>query len=559
MISYFQPIGCISPELDGWQFLAMPGSEQGDVAIGSDLSGGLGENVWPLLDVPDAVHSGHRLPAFGNDWYERLHLSVLSINLGNVISNQEWELTLWNAYFAFRELISVESTGTGGITLVDLPTLPAPFPALGYEVITVLVDAEGPPVVDATFVFTFAGGETLTLTLEGRRVIVFPFPPNWASPVREALEWKTDVLRAHDGTEQRRSLRVTPRRSLDYNVLLKGPDSDLLETTLWGWSTRDFVLPIWTDMARSTTVTVVGAETVMVDVTDRSFVVGGYAVLFLNSTTYEACQIGALVEGGFTTVTPLQNEWPAGTKVYPAASAHISTTTATQRHTNRVLTGRMMFLMSPGENPHAPAVAAEVNYDGIEVVTTPLNWRQAISNDFTRQQMIADAGVGPISYFEQDAYTRITRPFEWVLRNKADIVAFRAFLARRQGQAKTCWIPSWHGDFTVVGTTGPSSASLVVTRTAFESLVGVDINRDRIRVRMTDGTTFYRKIEAVTVVDSNTMLLGLDDDFGIELNTSNVFAVDFLLRCRLASDRVEIPWITDGVANPTLVFTTVNA
>lgn len=50
-------------------------------------------------------------------------------------------------------------------------------------------------------------------------VKLWPVPPDWSSPVIERLTWLTDVLTAHNQSEQRRGLRGRPVRSFEYSFL----------------------------------------------------------------------------------------------------------------------------------------------------------------------------------------------------------------------------------------------------------------------------------------------------------------------------------------------------
>lgn len=48
------------------------------------------------------------------------------------------------------------------------------------------------------------------MTIEN--IPVWPIEPNWNEPVKETLEWLTDIMTSPTGAEQRRCLRKYPRK-----------------------------------------------------------------------------------------------------------------------------------------------------------------------------------------------------------------------------------------------------------------------------------------------------------------------------------------------------------
>lgn len=494
---------------------------------------------------------------FSDDYYYRIHVTPQAVDLGNIATRVDTQIVIWNATFDIRTLSSIAPTGADGLNLAGIPIPPTTVFPLATINATLQAMVEGPPIIDALYVFTFDDGENPTLNIIGRRILVFPFPPNWQNQVSETLEWRTDVLRAYDGTEQRRELRVVPRRGLEYDFMAKGDDARLLETLVWAWQTRNFVVPVWTDIGNLSASVSAGSNVIAVDTQNLGFSVGSPVLIYQGTESYEAGVVTELTQSAITLQFPLQSSWDIGTRVYPAMVARMQTQVATQRHTDRLLTGRAVFDTTPDTtDPYLPVAAATTVYDGKEVITVQPNWKSALNNDFSHAFDRIDAGVGKVAWKETERSARITRPFGWLLKNRSDIVAFRAFLARMHGQAKTCWIPSWHDDLTVVGITAAETAALTIEGDDFASYVGVDTSRDRIMVKLVTGEVYYRKIIDMTVVSGNT-ILGLDANFGRVINPSDVKSVHFLLHCRFATDKIEIPWRTDSVADPQIVFTTV--
>lgn len=393
----------------------------------------------------------------------------------------------------------------------------------------------------------------------GKTTRVFPFAPNWESPVNETLEWKTNILRSFSGNEQRRALRMSPRRGFEYKVLLKNLDTRLLENLLWGWQARDFALPVWTDCSPLLSTCAAGSTSLPISTGLMSFRAGDFAILFASSSNYEVVELTGVSSSLVDLKAATGNTWPAGTKVYPLILSHLASSVGVSRHTDSVVSAPVAFASSPDTafdfiTPGSPSSA----YDGIELLTHRPNWGSAIQNDFTRAFEIVDAGVGPVGYYPSEKASRIARPFHWFLKSRAEIVAFRDFMGRLQGQAKTCWIPSWHTDFTLAASNGADRSILTVAGVDFHTLVGVDTSRDRLAIRLPNGTMAYRRIvSSVPDYGLNRTNFQLDSALNTTIGVLDNVRLQLLLRCRLATDKVVIPWQTTGFAAPQTTFTTV--
>lgn len=397
-------------------------------------------------------------------------------------------------------------------------------------------------------------------TLFGKSARVFPFPPNWATPVVETLEWKTEVHRARNGKEQRRTLRVIPRRGFEFNLLLQGEMAAMFDAYLWGWQHRHFALPVWTDIGRLTANLYAGETVIPVNTANLGFRVGDYALIYFNPKIFELVEIDAVASDSITAVDQLGVDWPSGTKVYPVILAHLTQQAQATRHTSAVeQLNSLMFDTSPDTAyDHIEVSTPATMYDGIEVITAKPNWKAAINNDFTRQFDVVDAEVGPIGYYDGEATSRVTRPFSWFLRNRDEIMEFRSLMGRLRGQAKTVWVPSWHDDFIVAGSNVLDQSTLIIKGSWFHTLVGIDTSRDRLSIRLANGTTHCRRIESMAPdYTADITLIQLDTTLGATVQPGDGSRIQLLLRCRLATDKIVIPWLTDSVSQPQTMFTTV--
>lgn len=401
----------------------------------------------------------------------------------------------------------------------------------------------------------------LTYTMFGKPAKVFPFKPNWASPVVETLEWKTDVLRARDGTEQRRALRQLPRRGFEFAIMLHGERSSMLEAYLYGWQNRHFALPVWTDRTRLTSQAVALATTLYANTYLIGFQIGGYALLYLNEKTYAVVNVTGVYSDRITVAEGAADAWPVGTILMPLIVGHLNASVQTSRATGSVVQ-TSISLMGSGDTawPNIPESTASAVYDGIEVVTDKPNWRNRISNDFSYDFDTVDAGVGPVAYFDTEASARVIRQHQWFLKSREQIMEFRKLMGRLRGQCKTAWMPSWNDDFEIAASNSANQSTLVVKGTWFHSLVGTDTSRDRLAIRLPNGSTVYRRIIATAPNFTNdTTTVTLDSTLGVTVAPNDTSRVQLLLRCRLATDKIVIPWLTDRVSEPQTNFITVTS
>lgn len=79
---------------------------------------------------------------------------------------------------------------------------------------------------------------------------VWTVSPNWADSVTERLSWMTEVLPSETDSEQRRSLRIYPRRSVEASFLRKGVNAQRLDAFIAAIGRRSFMVPLWFEQLR---------------------------------------------------------------------------------------------------------------------------------------------------------------------------------------------------------------------------------------------------------------------------------------------------------------------
>lgn len=502
------------------------------------------------------VLSGNVTRAFHNDYYGRVHITPKQIDLGNTFNDQSRKVEVWNAHLIEKELSSVSESDTGGLTLIGPIADPTTFGPLERRIYTLEVSNVGPAVVNATFQLNFPT-EPVPLVVIGRRINPWPYPPNWSSPVTEELEWKVDVLKSFDGTEQRRELRTKARRSFNYYMSISGKEVSRFDNMLWAWQKRVFALPVWMDKTPLTADIVAGTSTIPVTTGDLSFTDGSLAIIYQDVRTHEIVEVKTVSTGNLELIRPVVGSWPKGTAVYPCVIGHLPNAVQVKRHTDNTISAIIDFACEPtSTNPYTPYAAPNVTYEGIEVILRQPNWRTAIENVSEFQFKTLDHEVGTVEWYYGPEPSAVKRNYQWLLRDKGEIRKFREMLGRRRGQLKAVFVPSFHDDLRLAVAIQPDDNGLTVTDSDILATVGHDLERDRLIIRLRDGSTLFRRITAVAN-SIHGVTLTVDVKFDNLINIADVKAIHILFKSRFSTDKISLIWRTNSVVEVNTPFVSI--
>lgn len=513
-------------------------------------------NTQPVTEVAEA-RGGAVAPSFGFlDYYNRIHFSAITIGLGNVVSEQTRELRVFNAYFVEHQLQSVTSANAEGVSLTQPappPLMYAPLQERGY---TFGISTEGPPTVDASFTFTF-DVRAQVVSLTGSRITAWTWAPDWSRNIIERVEWLTDVLRAYSGKEQRVALRSGPRKEYEFAFSAEASARRRLENTLYGWGARVWALPIWTDGEDLTAPVYQGAISIPSDTNSRDYHADGLGIVFsADGSDYEVFEIEAVDADEITLKRGIERTWPAGSRIFPARTARLEDRQAVSRFILDFAYGVVRFqLVEP--ITHEAAVEA-VTYRGHPVLTQRPEWSEDPELAYQRQLAEFDPRTGVRFLEDESGIPDTLQAYRWRLTSRSEIEAFRRFLYARGGRHRAIWIPTWTNDAVVNQTVASAATAIDVDTDNFVRFVNAGTHRKDLRVELTDGTVFYRRIAGAQVIDDTTERLILDASFGRVIQPAEFRHISFMALCRLDQDSVELAWSTGAQADAVAVFRAVN-
>ncbi|MFO0244494.1 MAG: hypothetical protein ACK53H_03820 [Betaproteobacteria bacterium] len=521
--------------------------------------GGSLTNLLPVSELPVSF-AGFTIRQFEQHWYHQIHLLPGKITLGNLLSTQMRQIEVWNAHFATKSLSAIVGENDGGIVLSGSSNPPTTFGMLSSRLYEVSISLDGPPVIEASYTFQFPG-ETPRLTISGRRVVVFGLRPHWGETWLERLAWATDVLTARDGTEQRVSLRVNPRRSLEFTILLGRDDAALLDVLLSAWQSRVYALPIWPDKTQLAASLVAGSTFIPLTTTHLEYEADGLLVIGTDSRNTEAAEVLSVASNGVTLKQPILQSWPAGAFVTPARTARLRISQPVSRVTEAIVTARVVFDIAGTTTITKQDNATKLSNVPIWPMTFPRpNRERDVEVEYQRLAEVLDYETGITAVDDSGARPFIRRAFDFRFTSRAEITAFKGWLAARAGRLVAFWQPSW--ETSIVPTRKILSNQTVMTLAArgyalyFNPMPG----RTEAAFLHKNGTWYYRTIlsfGAGTTSDEETMTL--DQTFGFDANPEDWLAITFLEKSRLDSDQIELHWISDRIVESALPVKSIKA
>lgn len=276
---------------------------------------------------------------------------------------------------------------------------------------------------------------------------VWTIRPNWKDGIVEHLEWLTDVIATDTGVEQRRSVRLSPRRSFEITVNPTNQERTYLDLLLHALGSEEWYFPLWHDKAKLTTATTIGAVDLIFDNTYREFNTGGFAILYKDAFTYEVVEITGQTDSGLG-VSALETAWPKNTSVYPIRVATVDQQTQLKALTSRV--GESVLLFTVNEANDWPELApGDLVYGGVPVIAKEPNRVSEITSDHSRIVYEADGQIGLRERVDGVGRAFTVQSHNWIVQGRQAQSEFRSMLYWLRGRQRSVWLPTFNDDVTV--------------------------------------------------------------------------------------------------------------
>lgn len=378
---------------------------------------------------------------------------------------------------------------------------------------------------------------------------VFSVRPDWSTPVRESMEWKTNVMRSQIGAEQRASLRLTARRRQEVPITAFDREHQYYQALLSIEPQGRYYVPLWFERSVMVQPSVTGGNQMVIDGNRRE--IGEAAFIFIQGRSpnvYEIQEVAGIASVDGTTqfliAGTFARDWPPGTPVYPLYSAIIESANATQftRAGARIIQGSVRFLF---DKP----------FDWESQLDPPLYLDQPVfemlsnengeqSGDFSRILGSHDGDVGVVT--QTDLGGKAFPGFmanNWV-HGRTNNEQLRDFIYYMNGRQKHGWWVHPTDDFFLVAPITNGDTQFQVVRGGVSDL-GVTSSREHIRVLLRDGTAIYRQLASAVALDDNTDGVNVTVAFDQDISQEDVVNIRYISQGRLDQDLISFDHHTD--------------
>ena len=490
-------------------------------------------STQPVVE-PIIHHSAVRMPSFVDDFYNRIIIEPGNIDVGNLVSEQFYEVNVFNGYFVEKELQSLSVQNGDGLLIVG-PTPPSIWGLLETKAYQVTISTDGPPSIDARILFDFEGvTDDIIIAIGGSRIVMIPFQAEL--PWSETLEWKTNVLTTNDGSEQRVRLRKKARQSVSANYPIPAEYTAKSFNMLYGWVQRSWAVALWSETQYIGTVSA-GATAIYCNTSNYDFRQNSLVCLWQSNEMNEVIEVESVFADNISLKRVLTGNYTSAilmpVRIGVATNGIRRTTTGYNSNAGI----EYEFKDNIDLNPAAPAqyLGYDIYYDR---TLMPGN---SLEDKFTSRIDVVDYETGIIDYFPPWKYNRRARNAQFINETAQETWNFRKWLHRRAGRLRPYWLPTFEQNFRIA-MEGNVGSTIKCQPDDYRNL-GDDHNH--IAIQFADGTWVSRTITGHSVETGG--LINIAIDTALNVDATFIRLISFLTLHRLDTDKVDIEFIGNGV------------
>lgn len=389
--------------------------------------------------------------------------------------------------------------------------------------------------------------------------------PTWEPGVVERLAWKTDVLESQTGVEQRRMLRVSPRRSIEATYKIWAKSRRLLDYQFTGNRLGLWRMPLWWEKRNLILPAKENDTEIRVDARYGEFL-PNQVIMFLGDGPLDF-ELAVVKQAQFDRLflkTRLTKNWPVWTHLYPTKLGQfVDSQAPTRRGPNAYEVALQFQILEPNDYyGKLPDLILEAVPFAPLFLTRP-NEVDDLTHTYQRLLAEFDNETGiPIrrdlarSVFNLFQHTHMTV-------GREAFYEYKGFLYGLAGKLRAVYVPTHMHDLRWLPgyETEEGDTFLYVERSGYaDNLDPSTRGRRYILIRLKNGETFVRTITEARNVDERAEILDIDLPL-TAIREDMVACVSFVELMRQDQDELEIMHhtATDGTTTFKTTFRGVDA
>lgn len=508
--------------------------------VGINAARGTFTNTQPIA-LREFNFSGVVAPSINTVFYNRILVEPVRIDLGSIVSEQSRNILVFNGYLSSVTLSSIDqnSFDSGMSFAADSP--PYVYLPLLERTYTLTVTVAGQPQIDASIDFNWLGGiNSISVVILGSRIVLLPVV--FRSQVVETLVWKTDIILAYEGVEQRIRLRRSPRQQLRVYAWLDRVERNRIENLLVGWRKRTWAIPMWIESRYASSPIIEGDTVVNVDTHYADFRIDSLAVIWESLTKFDVFQIGGLTDSTITLLRGVNDDY-SNPIIMPVRSARMmGNPVRAASGYDGVLKANLEVVDNIAFDPSASATQF-LGEDFYDVVPLYGEGTDGVEDEYDHRIDVLDFESGIVQQYAPWSQIQIGRSFELVLDGLEEIWNHRMWLHRRAGRLRPFYMATYENNFFLLSE-GNLGDTIEISQNNYAAQ-GTERNHIAFRLKSTGAYVFRTVLDAEDLPNGN---INITLDSALNVDSGDVEEISFIGLKRLGSDRQSLTWLPNNVA-----------
>ena len=484
---------------------------------------------------------------FGSEWFERVLVNPNEFDLGNILSDQSIPIEIFPTFRSTKQTFTSFTNNAGEGVALDGVVLPYQLDLFEDLQATLEISSSGPANVASTLVFGFSSANVTTF-IGLKRILLFPLPPEL--PFKERLEWKTDILQAEDGSEQRIALREHPRQLFEWKFrITTDEERRKMENILINFLGRTFGIPMWHEGMTLTSAVTAGDTVVNVASTDYTDLRdGGLVLIFQDDENFDVATVTSHDGTTITLDTATLYSYGLDAMVYPLRTAVVDGDPKGEQYTVNALDLDMTWRVTDNVADLAD-LGSVSTYNGKPVMNQKNilgSNRSTMRVGYDRDIEKFDPGVGGTFQTPLDRVARHSRTKGLRATGKQGLWELRQLLWALRGRQVSFYMPTDLPEFTVLQDLAVGNNGIQVEKNGYAKHVRAESPYNVIRLTLTDGTEIIRTIATTQENEDNSESWTVSENWDSDISAASIAKVDILEQVRFDTDNLTIEHLSGG-------------